>query len=91
MMYERGFGRQAADHYWYCSWAARAVDQRVGTSARRQAVATAASLRKTYYFTTALAPDSRPFVDDLLERAQHGDLSGLRRDVTLNCPRTPGG
>lgn len=89
MMYEVGFGRQAADRYWYCSWATRAVDARVGPSARRQAVATAVSLRDTYYFKKALAPESRPFVDDLLARAQRGDLSGLRRDVRLNCPAMP--
>jgi hypothetical protein len=91
MMYERGFGTQAADHYWYCSWAAHALDPRVRASARREAVATAASLRNTYYFTTALAPESRPLVEDLLSRAAHGDLRALRRDVELNCPRAPGG
>jgi hypothetical protein len=91
MMYERGFGTQAADRHWYCSWAAHALDPGVGASARRQAVANAASLRKTYYFTTALAPESRPLVEDLLSRAVHGDFRGLRRDVELNCPRAPGG
>lgn len=91
MMYERGFGQQAADHYWYCSWASRAVDPKTGTAARQNAVNTAISLRDTYYYKKALAPESRPFVDNLLTRAEHGNLSGLKRDVILNCPGNPGG
>jgi hypothetical protein len=91
MMYERGFGAQAADHYWYCSWASRAVDPKVTRAARRNAVKMAVSLRDTYYFKKALAPESRPFVDNLLTRAEHGDLNGLKHDVILNCPRNRGG
>lgn len=91
MMYERGFGKQAADHYWYCSWASRALDEQVAPTDRAQALTTAVGLRKTFYFTTGLAPASRPFVDGFLTRAEHGDLSGLRRDVRLNCPKSVGG
>jgi hypothetical protein len=90
MMYERGFGKQAADHYWYCSWATRALDTRITPADRAQSVETAVGLRKTFYFTNALAPESRPFVDDFLTRAQQGDLSRLARDVKLNCPKMPG-
>jgi hypothetical protein len=91
MMYERGFGIQAADHYWYCSWASRAVDMRLAPSVRRRAVTVAVSLEDTYYFKRALAPDSRPFVSAFLARAKKGQLAGLKRDVVLNCPRTSGG
>ena len=91
MMYERGFGTQAADHYWYCSWASRAIDPHTEAASRQNAVKIAVSLRDTYYFKKALAPESRPFVDNLLSRAEHGELAGLERDVALNCPRTPGG
>ncbi|HET6915264.1 MAG TPA: hypothetical protein VJP41_00615 [Gaiellaceae bacterium] len=90
MMYQRGFGTQAADHYWYCSWASRALDTHIKAAARRRAITMAASLRGTYYFKTALAPDSRPFVDNFLTRAERGHLAGLRRDVALNCPRSHG-
>lgn len=90
MMYERGFGTQAADHYWYCSWASRAIDRRQAPSLRRRALTRATSLKKTYYFTRALAPDARSFVRAFLARAEQGHLSGLRRDVKLNCPRSSG-
>ena len=88
MMYQQGFGTQAADHYWYCSWASRAFDTQIAAAARRQAIARAASVRNTYYFKSALAPDSRPFMDNFLTRAEAGHLAGLRRDVALNCPRS---
>jgi hypothetical protein len=91
MMYERGFGIQAADHYWYCSWASRAIETHLPASVRSRSITMAASLESTYYFKRALAPDSRPYVSAFLARAEHGDLAGLRRDVALNCPRAPGG
>jgi hypothetical protein len=87
IMYEPGWGRQAADYYWYCSWTSRALDQRVGASDRRQALENVLSIRKKYYFTTALAPISRPAFDRVLSEAALGDLRGLRRDYEINCPK----
>lgn len=89
IMYEKGYGTQAADYYWYCSWAGRALDQAVGSSARREAVAEALRIRDKYYFETALAPVSRPAFDAVLDSAAAGDLRGLRRDYQLNCPKAP--
>jgi hypothetical protein len=85
--YERGWGTQAADFYWYCSWTSRAIDPRVSAPARRSAVGHVLEIRDRYYFTTALAPVSRPAFDRLLTKAARGDVRGLRRDYELNCPK----
>ena len=85
--YERGWGTQAADYYWYCSWASRAIDPRVGASERRSALEQVLAIRDKYFFKTALAPVSRPAFDQVLEQAKRGDVRGLRRDYELNCPK----
>jgi hypothetical protein len=85
--YERGWGTQAADYYWYCSWASRATDPRVGTAERRSALEQVLAIRDKYFFKTALAAVSRPAFDRVLEQAERGDVRGLRRDYELNCPR----
>jgi hypothetical protein len=87
LRYERGWGTQAADYYWYCSWASRAIDPRVGASERRSALEQVLAIRDKYFFKTALAPVSRPAFDQVLEQAKRGDVRGLRRDYELNCPK----
>ncbi len=85
-VFQPGFGKQAADHYWYCSWSHRAVDPAVTPRQRGAALRQAVRLRTTYYFTEALAEDSRPIMQNTLDTAKLGDLSLLLRDVRLNCP-----
>ena len=85
IIYEPGFGRQAADFYWYCSWASRAIDRRLTASARTEAVDRVVSIRDKYYYTTSLAPESRPAFDELLANAERGRMTGLRRDYAVNC------
>ena len=87
--YERGWGTQAADYYWYCSWANRALDRNVGASERRDALGHVLDIRDKYFFETALAPVSKPAFDQVLKSAAADDLRGLRRDYELNCPKTP--
>ncbi len=83
MVYEKGFGRQAANHFWYCTWARTALTSE--GAARNAALAQAVQIKDTYYYTTALAFESRPFFDRVLANAELGDLSGLSNDVNLNC------
>jgi hypothetical protein len=85
--YERGWGTQAADYYWYCSWASRATNPRVDASERRSALEQVLAIRDKYFFKTALAPVSRPAFDHVLDQAVGGDVRGLRRDYELNCPK----
>jgi hypothetical protein len=87
VMYEKGFGKQAADYYWYCSWATSAVDRAAAPSSRRIAVRRVLAIREKYFFTTALAAVSKPAFDRVLTSASRGDVRGLRRDVALNCPK----
>lgn len=87
VVYEPGYGRQSADYYWFCSWASRVVAGRVTEAQRRQALDRLVGIRGTYYYTNALDPESKPFFDQVLTSATLGDLSALRRDVQLNCPR----
>jgi hypothetical protein len=83
-VYEPGYGRQAADHFWYCSWAATAVTSQDATT-RTTALEQAGRITDTYYYKVALAADSRPALDAVLASAALGDLSKLQQDVRLNC------
>jgi hypothetical protein len=85
--YEKGYGTQAADYYWYCSWGARLTDPKVTASARRIALENVLAIRDKYYYKTSLAAVSKPAFDRVLTSAEKGDLRGLRRDVQLNCPQ----
>jgi hypothetical protein len=87
--YERGWGTQAADYYWYCSWASRVLDRNLGASERRDALAHVLDIRDKYFFKRALAPVSKPAFDQVLKSAAADDLRGLRRDYELNCPKAP--
>ncbi len=89
MVYEPGFGRQAANHYWYCTWARTAVT--ADAAQRDVALAEAMKIKDMYYYTDALAFESRPFFDQVLASAELGDLSGLSNDVNLNCVDTLSG
>lgn len=82
--YQLGYGRQAADRFWFCSWASVAFltsDPEV----RRQAVDTAQGILRLYYYTDALAPPDRPQLVNEVTSAQHGDLTALSTDLHLNC------
>lgn len=88
IVYEPGFGRQAADFYWYCSWVDRTLDTKLASTARQQALANVLAIKTKYYYTSALDPDSRPYVDNELRNAQLGDYALLENDFQLNCPQT---
>lgn len=89
MVYQPGFGKQAADNYWYCSWASHALAARPDSKQRTAAITELGRMRSMYYYTTALDPESRPALDQVLKTAALGDMSALRRDVKLNCPAAP--
>lgn len=91
MVYEPGFGRQAADSYWFCSWSGRALEVGVSDRDRKAAIAQLDKIRDTYFYTTALAPESKPILDKVLASTRLGDLAPLRRDHELNCPATESG
>jgi hypothetical protein len=91
MRYQRGWGIQAADFYWYCSWSSRVLDPRVAASGRRKALAQVLSIRTKYFFKTALAPNTKPVFDQVLRKAARGDVRSLRRNYALNCPKQASG
>jgi hypothetical protein len=78
--YGKGYGTQMADSYWFCSWAARALDPRLSSAARRLALAQLPKLRSTYAYKHYI-PDSRASMDAIIDKALRGDTSGLR----ANC------
>ncbi len=82
--YEKGYGSQAADQYWFCSWALRALHSRPDTPVRLEAVEHLEALRNTFYYEV-LHPDSKPYVERELRRAARGNLALLRIDVRANC------
>jgi hypothetical protein len=82
--YETGYGKQAADQYWFCSWAVRAVERPAGTKERAEAVRQLQTLTTKYYFAV-LNPQSRPYVLKELQTARAGDLALVQRDIEQNC------
>jgi hypothetical protein len=86
VFYQTGFGTQAADSYWYCSWAATALNDSHLKSNERAAVAQLQHIRQLYYFTHSLDRNGRVLLSHELVTAERGDLKLLQNDVTLNCP-----
>jgi hypothetical protein len=82
--YQAGFGRQTADRYWFCRWAAVAAAA-ASPAVRSNAVTTLQQMLHLYYYTTALDVPSRPQLVRELTSARHGDLRELRNDLRLNC------
>lgn len=82
--YQDGFGRQTADRYWFCRWAAVAAAA-TSPAVRSGAVTTLQGMLHLYYYTTALDVPSRPQLVRELTSAQHGDLKELLNDLQLNC------
>lgn len=82
--YEVGYGRQAADSYWFCSWASTAL-KTADPQLRQRAVGTLGDIFHLYYYTHALVTSSQPLLQREVTNAQHGDFIALRTDVQLNC------
>jgi hypothetical protein len=84
-VFEPGFGKQAADYFWYCSWSAQILDPKVTGPDRDSALANVVKIKEKYYYLTALAADSKPYLDDVLRSTQLGDYAPLKNDFELNC------
>jgi len=84
-VYEPGFGKQAADHYWYCSWSSRVLDPAVSESDRKTALDNIVKIKEKYYYLTALVDDSKPYMESVLSSSQLGDYAPLKNDFELNC------
>ena len=88
---ETGYGPDAgtiaADDYWFCSWASRAVSRGLSAAARRAALGHVAEVRGTALFR-AYVPSDRAAFGAMVSRAVGGDLAGLRVHVRANCRRS---
>lgn len=84
VLYQPGFGKQAADRRWYCSWVNKALTAKTGRDA---ALAEAFKIRQTYYYTNSLQSESRTFFEDVLKRAALGDLAPIASDFQQNCDK----
>jgi len=82
--YQVGYGRQAADRFWFCSWAAVALGA-ADPKVRHDAVDTLQGMLRLYYYTVALDPPSRPQLLAELTTAQRGHLAALDTDLQRNC------
>jgi hypothetical protein len=85
--YETGFGTQAADRYWFCSWAIEAVAAKPGSKLEWNAIRTLQQIRSLYYYRKTLTKRAGRLFSSELALSDAGRLSELRRDVRLNCPR----
>jgi len=86
-VYEPGFGKQAADYYWYCSWSSRVLDPATSDADRKSALDNVVQIKGKYYYLTALADDSKPYLDGVLNSSLLGDYAPLKNDFELNCGR----
>ncbi len=84
-VYEPGFGKQAADHYWFCSWSSRVLDPATSDADRKAALDNMVKIKQKYYYLTALEADTKSYVDSLLSSTQLGDYAPLKNDFELNC------
>ena len=82
--YQLGYAKQAADRFWFCSWASVAVSTS-DAKARHDAVLRLQGLTKLYYYTHALDAPSQPLLVSELKAALRGDLSAVRNDLEQNC------
>ena len=82
--YQLGYAKQAADRFWFCSWASVASTA-TDAKARHDAVLQLQGITKLYYYTHALDAPSRPLLLDELKAAVHGDLSAVENDLKQNC------
>jgi hypothetical protein len=89
IIYQQGWGRQAADLYWFCSWSSVTVNPKAPETLRQQALQHVLSMRTKYFYMYSLAAVSKPGFDDVLNRAAKGDLTELRRFYEANCPAAP--
>jgi hypothetical protein len=85
LVYQRGYGTTAADHYWYCSWEAAMVTAPTA-AARDEALKNLQTVKRTHYYKADLLPPDRRRFDAILTNAGLGDLTGMQFDVTNNCP-----
>src|SRR5262245_50953106 len=87
VVYERGYGIIAADHYWYCSWESYYLSLESHASERRKVYDVLVSVRQTRYYKESLEVQDQAYFDKELEAAGNGDLSMMKEDVDLNCPQ----
>lgn len=82
--YQLGYAKQAADRFWFCSWASVAVSA-TDAKTRHDAVLRLQGITKLYYYTHALDAPSQPLLVDELKTALRGDLSAVLNDLKQNC------
>lgn len=87
MFYEKGFGRQSADFYWFCSWARSAVNAR-DAAIRDQAMLIMPEIMRLPYYTSTLPKVGRIMLQKAISTAERGSMSKLVTEIDTNCPMT---
>lgn len=85
IVYQEGWGKQAADLYWFCSWTGRAVNPKLSETERQQALKKLPLIQTKYFYTTSLVPVSKPPFNQMLRSAEDGNLKSLRGFYEANC------
>ena len=83
VLYQKDIGAQKADALWYCSWAKQALNA-TGPE-QTKAVETMKGLRDLVFWSD-IDDNGVALFTALQEKAQLGDLSGLREYVDTKCP-----
>lgn len=83
--YSPGYGRSWANDYWFCSWQGRLLEDGLSSAERTKALAMARKIRQTHRYKHAVDENGRRQYEDMLSRADLGDLAALRADFTTSC------
>ena len=84
-LYEKGYGAALADTQWFCSWISRATDPKLGESERQKALKIALTIRKKYFYTTYLIPDSKAKFDLMLQNFGNGNIDEKKQFFDNTC------
>jgi hypothetical protein len=83
--YEEGYATAQADSYWFCSCISRATDSKLSESERQEALKNALTIRSKYFYTTSLAPESKPPFEQMLRNAENGNMDEMKQYFEINC------
>jgi hypothetical protein len=84
MFYQRDYGKTRAGWYWYCSWGHTYLA--ADTTARADIWTQLIKVRDTSFYKVAMLPRDQVTFDDVLTKAETGDLTDLTEFIANACP-----
>ncbi|MDR1448054.1 MAG: hypothetical protein LBI63_03715 [Candidatus Ancillula sp.] len=82
--YGIGNGTEEADHVYFCSWA-KVYLKSTDETLKQKALSSIDFWKTLPEYTTFYDENTRKIADKEINDAKLGDLTGLQRDISLNC------